>query len=270
MSTSPDLNAPAIRVGARKPSLVPREVRALLERGGASVNHMEQMAIDMGVLLENAFPALAKEADRLRAGGLVTKMRTGGALLFEAFGERAWAVSLGHESDSVRGWGAMAVGACPSLSLATRLTLIEPFADDPHFAVREWAWLAMRPAVIAEPCDTLALLQPWTSHSSFRRRRFASEATRPRGVWSAHIPLLKEQPELASPLLTALRLDSSVYVQNSVGNWLNDASKSTPAWVQTTCEAWLAESAAPQTQRICARGMRTLNRSARVTSQPTD
>jgi 3-methyladenine DNA glycosylase AlkC len=235
-----------------------------------SANHMEQMAIDMGALLVNAFPGLAKEADRLREGGLVTKMRTGGVLLFEAFGEDAWDVSLDHESDSIRGWGAMAIGACPSLSLATRLSLIKPFADDPHFAVREWAWLAVRPRVIAEPRNALGLLQPWTSRSSSRLRRFASEATRPRGVWSAHIPLLKEQPQLAAPLLEALRIDSSAYVQNSVGNWLNDASKSTPTWVRATCEAWLAESPESSTQRICTRALRTLNRSARATSQRAD
>src|ERR1051326_3160737 len=140
------------RIGARKPSLVSKEVRNLLEQGAPSVNHMEQMAMDMGTLLANTFPELAAKSSRLQ-GGLVTKMRAAGTILFDAFEDEAWTLSLGYESDSIRGWGAMAVGASPDLSLAARLTLIEPFADDQHFAVRECGWLALRPSIAAQPLD---------------------------------------------------------------------------------------------------------------------
>lgn len=258
MSAAQEPRIPPRRIGARSPERVPPDVRELLEGGEPSVNHMEQMAIDMGALLVNVFPDLAAEADRLREGGLVQKMRAGGTLLFEAYGEDAWSVVRTHESDSVRGWGAMALGACPSLSLPQRLTSIATFADDPHFAVREWAWLALRPSVIAQPELAVERLVAWTSSPSARIRRFASEATRPRGVWSAHIPLLKEQPEIAAELLCDLRADPSRYVQNSVGNWLNDASKSRPEWVSATCETWLADSDAAATRSICRRGLRTI------------
>jgi 3-methyladenine DNA glycosylase AlkC len=246
------------RVGARAPSLVPAEIRLRLEHGEPSVNHMEQIAMDMGTLLETAFPALAGEAGRLRSGGLVTKMRAGGLLLFEALGEEAWTVARASESDSVRGWGAMAIAACPGLSLAGRLEQLRGFADDPHFAVREWAWLAARPAVVGDPERALGLLGGWTGSDSPRVRRFASEATRPRGVWSAHIPILKSQPELGLPLLLPLKSDPSRYVQDSVANWLNDASKSRPDWVEATCGAWLEKGCHAATDRICRRGMRSL------------
>lgn len=248
----------AERKGARRPDLVPAEVRELLAGGGVSVNHMEQIAFDMGALLCHAFPNLSEQADRLRCGGLVGKMRTGGEVLHESYGHAAWSLASSHASDTVRGWGVMALAACETLSLDALIESVKPFADDPHFAVREWAWLAVRPRVIAEPGRSIELLLKSTRSPSPRIRRFASEATRPRGVWSAHIPPLKEQPELAEGILLPLRDDGSRYVQDSVGNWLNDASKSRPDWVERICTIWLDESRSDATRRICRRGMRTL------------
>lgn len=247
------------RVGARAPGLVPAEIRIRLEHGEPSANHMEQIAIDMGALLETAFPSLAGEADRLRSGGLVTKMRTGGRLLFEALGEEAWTVARASESDSVRGWGAMAIGWAPDLDLDERLRLMRPYADDPHFAVREWAWLSLRPHVATAPDVAIAKLEPWTGEGSDRLRRFATEATRPRGVWSQHIAVLKAEPELGLPLLLPLSSDPSRYVQDSVANWLNDASKSRPEWVEQMCSEW-GRAASPITARICKRACRSLGR----------
>jgi len=255
-------------VGARRPDLVPPDVCALLEEGGVSVNHMEQMAFDMGILLGTAFPDLADRAPRLRENGLVSKMRTGGEVLFEAYGREAWTLAATHQSDTVRGWAVMAVSACRDLSLAERLAATEPFADDPHFAVREWAWLAVRPFVIERPDIAIDQLAAWTHSDSPRIRRFASEVTRPRGVWSAHVPLLKRTPEMATGLLSALSEDPSRYVQNSVGNWLNDASKSRPDWVESLCGSWLESSHSAATQAICRRAMRTIERDrARMTDE---
>jgi 3-methyladenine DNA glycosylase AlkC len=155
----------------------------------------------------------------------------------------------------------MAIAACPDLSLGERLAHLSPFADDPHFAVREWAWLSFRPTVAAELGGAIGVLRRWTAETSPNLRRFASEATRPRGVWSVHILALKQEPALGLPILSPLRADGSRYVQDSVANWLNDASKSRPQWVAEICANWAA-TGDPHTERICRRAMRTLARAA--------
>lgn len=90
-------------------------------------------------------------------------------------------------------------------------------------------------------------------------RRFASEALRPRGVWAAHIPALKQQPELGEPILHPLRADPSQYVQDSVANWINDAAKTRPDWAIELCAQWAAESDSAATTRIMKRALRSVD-----------
>jgi 3-methyladenine DNA glycosylase AlkC len=220
---------------------------------------MEQIALDMGALLANEFPQARDRAEELRNHGLVLKMRTAGQILLEEIGLDGALEVVGRSSDSVRGWGAMAVGATPGLALVRRLELIRPFADDPHFAVREWAWLSLRVHVTADLSSAIGHLYDWTQEDSPWLRRFPVEVTRPRGVWSSHIARLKAQPELGEPLLEPLRADDARYVQDSVANWINDASRTAPTWALALCQRWL-DSPAPATERICRRALRTLER----------
>ena len=90
-------------------------------------------------------------------------------------------------------------------------------------------------------------------------RRFASEALRPRGVWAAHIPTLKQQPERGEPILHPLRADPSQYVQDSVANWINDASKTRPDWAIALCKRWVAENDNAATARIVKRALRSVD-----------
>lgn len=89
-----------------------------------------------------------------------------------------------------------------------------PLADDPHFGVREWSWMAIRPHLAADLDTAIALLSGWTVDSSDRICRFASEVIRPRGVWCAHISALKSTPKSRFPLLSRCGADPATYVQD--------------------------------------------------------
>ena len=53
--------------------------------------------------------------------------------------------------------------------------------------------------------------------------------------------------------LEKLKADKSKYVQGSVGNWLNDASKSKPEFVIELCKKWKSESLSVETEKIIKR-----------------
>ncbi len=164
-----------------------------------------------------------------------------------------------HVSDLARQWAALAAGLRQGLTLEERLQLVRPFASDHHFGVREIAWISVRNAVSTDVVQALELLQPWTLETDANLRRFASEITRPRGVWCSHLVLLKNNPALGYALIQELRADPSRYVQDSVGNWLNDAAKSRPDWVSELCREWLLDSDCKPTRYICLRGMRSMS-----------
>ena len=234
---------------------------ALLNGGSvASATLTEGLAVDFAQLLAAAVPDLgAVRLERMRAqaaAGITKRMVLAAQLLLEADADLA--VLQAHPSDTVRGWTCFVIAAQAGWTLAQQLAAMRPLADDGHFGVREWAWLALRPHLAEHLPDAIALLAPWTADPSQRVRRFACEALRPRGVWCAHIAQLKEQPQLALPLLQPLRADPAVYVQDSVANWLNDAAKRQPDWVRSLCAQWLLESPNAATQRICKRAQRSL------------
>jgi len=84
------------------------------------------------------------------------------------------------------------------------------------------------------------------------------EVIRPRGVWAKHIEDLKQNPSKALPILNQLKSDPSKYVQDSVGNWLNDASKTQPDFVMMLCEKGSKESDTKETSKIIKKAKRTI------------
>lgn len=162
-----------------------------------------------------------------------------------------------HPSDVARCWAAQWI-AFAALPLPAKLEATFRFAADPHFNVREMAWMAVRDEIAGAVDEAVRLLQPWATHPDPSIRRFASEATRPRGVWCAQIEALKAEPWRGLPLLQPLRADPSRYVQNSVANWLNDAAKSQPGWVQEVCAGWSRGRVPRETAYIVRRALRSI------------
>jgi 3-methyladenine DNA glycosylase AlkC len=223
-----------------------------LSRGEVPARNLsEALSVDFSILLATLAP---KKSQPDWDKGIVKRMQQAAALLGPQEAQRL----SESPSDTVRGIACYAAMLDAKLSLPRRLAKLKPFAADPHFGVREWAWLAFRPYFLAEVEASIELLTPFTASKDENIRRFATESTRPRGVWCAHCDTLKRTPALALPILEPLQSDPAKYVQDSVANWLNDASKSQPSWVKSVCQRWLAASPTKATQRIATRAQRSI------------
>lgn len=263
------------RTGSTTTAGVPAEVRALLDAGLIeSVNLSEWLVVDQPKLLATVcaahdwsdwLPEFTAALERLKTPTTPKRLEAIGQIFATQVSARSYAGLVktlrSHPSDIVRGWGAYVVGRRVGLTLSERLTQIRPFAADGNMGVREVAWMAVRAPLAAELTAGIALLAAWTGEADANLRRFATEATRPRGVWCRHITALKEAPELGLPILEPLKADPAKYVRDSVANWLNDASKSRPTWVQELCDRWVTTSPGRETAAIVQRALRTLRNS---------
>jgi len=262
------------RKGAARIELIPPEVLEALNEGLVPTVHLNEfLALDLPRLARKVAgqlgidPQAERLADTLAMLGAFPKVKrhehVARALydITEAREDRdAIAHALAnHPSDIARCWAAQWV-MFARMPLAAKLAAVRRFAADPHFGVREMAWMAVRDEVAGEVDAAVQLLLPWARDADPNLRRFACELTRPRGVWCAHIEPLKREPWRGLPLLEPLRSDASRYVQDSVANWLNDASKTQPEWVEATCARWERESPTRQTQYIARRARRSMPR----------
>jgi 3-methyladenine DNA glycosylase AlkC len=264
------------RKGAARIALIPPEVLQALNAGlMPTVNLNEFLALDLAQLTRSVARHVGLPADAERIADTlamldafkpVKRHEHVARALYDMTEPRpdrdAIAHSLAtHPSDVARSWATQWITFSP-MALGDKLHSARRFAADPHFGVREMAWMAVRDEVAGAVDEAVALLYPWVRDADANIRRFASELTRPRGVWCAPIEALKAQPWRALPLLEPLKADPSRYVQNSVANWLNDASKTQPEWVDEVCRGWLAQSQAAATGYIVRRALRTIAASA--------
>lgn len=219
-------------------------------------NLMESLAVDIKILMNHVLPAF-KFPEVPTSLGITKKYRLIAAELHKQFSFSIFASFKIHASDTIRALACCLLSEQP-FSFAEKLALVRPLADDHNSGVREWAWMSMREDCTAAIEHSIALLIPWTAAPSCNIRRFASELTRPRGVWCKHINVLRQQPWIGLPILLPLRSDPAKYVQLSVGNWLNDAGKDHAKWVQNLCVEWTQTSRTKDTDKICKRAMRNL------------
>lgn len=251
---------------------VPPLVLADLSAGRCeTVNLMEWLATDMTVLARTVAAELRDEAvsEALRSAsvlmpglGVTQRLLIAGAAVARSteISGPAFRRLAEHRSDIVRQWACYAVNdAGLALGLDVRLARTLEFAADPNMSVRETAWMAFRPHLAADIERGLMLLEPVSRHEDGSIRRFAVEVTRPRSVWGAHLESLKRNPGAALELLENVKTDPSRYVQLAAGNWLNDASKTRPDWVEELCARWSTDESAP-TRHIIRRGLRSLSR----------
>lgn len=262
------------RKGARSMAEIPADILAQLNFGAIeTANLVEWLAVDQRLLLANVLEGWNRAnwlepilfgVDSLPKQTVNTVNEAIGKGLYAQMMERGdFAVRnqlQEHPSDFVRCWAALMEAQDFHGSMAELLERIKPFASDAHFGVREIAWLSIRNRIILHLEESIAVLAAWALSDDAGIRRFASEATRPRGVWCAHIEVLKANPALALPILEPLNSDPSKYVQDSVANWLNDASKTQPDFVRDICAQWTAKSDAKATVYIVKRALRTLEK----------
>jgi 3-methyladenine DNA glycosylase AlkC len=254
------------RIGASSKETVDRSVLQQLNEGVLQTATLSEcLSVDFVVLMANVFPEIKPGAiDRMKEVeglGITKRMLFAATILSENLDPKKLNLLSQHPSDTVRGWSAYGIALDSSASLETQLTRIRPFANDDHFGVREWAWLALRPAIAKEITHSIQLLLPWAIDDSANVRRFAIEVTRPRGVWSKHISALKTSPNLGEELLDRVMEDPSRYVQDSTANWLNDASKSCSDWVIHYCEKWQNKSDSQALSYITRRALRSISAS---------
>ncbi|WP_414562073.1 MULTISPECIES: DNA alkylation repair protein [unclassified Anabaena] len=263
-----------LRKGARKRSEIPDEVLQSLNQGKIeTVNLVEWLAIDMSVLLKNILMELdLADVHRLHITsamiqnvGIIKRLQGIGEALFHVLKECDNRLSVfeflaNHPSDMVRDWACFTVAADKFLSLPERLQATRRFAGDGNMSVRECAWESLRSYLVEDLEYSLNLLLPWVKDPDLNIRRCAVEATRPCGVWCKHILALKEHPEPGLIILEEVRSDASNYVQRSVANWLNDASKTRPDWVINVCDRWQKESPTQATNWIVKHATRTLSK----------
>jgi len=264
------------RKGAFRIALIPPEVLEALNDGLLeTVNLNEFMALELPRLARSVAGHIGLDAASERLGDTFAMlpafkpMQRHGHIaraLYDLTAEHPERDAVAHRlathpSDVARCWATQWI-PMSGLPLLEQLEATRRFAADSHFGVREMAWMAVRDATIRSLDEALDLLRPWVRDRDPNIRRFASELTRPRGVWCAQIERLKAEPWMGIALLEPLRADPSRYVQNSVANWLNDASRTQPAWVEETCARWRLESDVPETHYIVRRALRTLSKQA--------
>ena len=264
------------RKGARKVQDIPKEVLKLLNVGKIeTANLTEWLAIDHLKLIQTNFAeiGISEEnvnliSEKIKAQKKPSTMNTiklVGSTLYELYSDNKKFDSIfdklsSHLSDSIRCYAPYFKSLNQNLSISEKLNQSEKLIADNHFGVREVVWMALRPEIDKNLEQSIEILSDWTKSENENIRRFTTESTRPRGVWCKHIEQLKENPEIALPILRNLKSDESKYVQDSVGNWLNDASKSKPNFVIELCDKWRKESSTKETEKIIKRARRTIDK----------
>ena len=155
---------------------------------------MSSLARNVAVQLtsDRLSSALCQAASEMEQQTITTRLAVAGRAIAETgvdFQGPDFKLLAGHRSDLVRQWACYSVNyPQEKTQLPDRLSLTLPFAVDPNMTVREAAWMAFRPHILANVAEGIAVLEPLTRDPNAYVRRFAIEATRPRSVSGGSIP----------------------------------------------------------------------------------
>jgi len=116
--------------------------------------------------------------------------------------------------------------------------------------------MAVRPFILKYEERMMEQMLLWSKHENAHIRRLASEGCRPALPWAIALPKFKKDPAPILPILTQLKADKSEYVRKSVGNNLNDISKTCPDIVIKIAREWYGDN--DHTNWIIKHGCRTL------------
>lgn len=256
------------RKGAKSQKDVSNLILEQLNKGLIeSVNLTEWLCVDHISLIKNVLPIEYQEycinrVQTLTSKSVMSMIRSIGEVLCtnckQRNDENLFNRLKIHKSDSVRCWAAYIIGSDEELSLDEKLDMIQPFAADSHFGVREISWMAVREDINKNIEMAISILEIWSKNNNPNIRRFSSESIRPNGVWCKKIDALKANPNMALPILENLKSDTSKHVQDSVANWLNDAAKTQPEFVIELCKRWEQDSTAKATTYIVRRALRSV------------
>lgn len=96
----------------------------------------------------------------------------------------------------------------------------------------------IRPYLRKYPRQAFAKLQQLSRDKDWRRRRLASEGSRPRLPWGMGLPDLVRDPSPALPILHRLHDDAHDSVRRSVANHLNDIARDHPELAVDIAGQW--------------------------------
>jgi len=235
------MNTVVERKGYSKRADIPKGLMDRLSYGKEESKTLAEItAIDMSLLMSKHFPLLTKkDLVYFDSGvGILKKMKHAAQLVSDQYGYAYHKELLKRvNSDTLRGIGSFMVGANDTLSPKQKVKAVTTYAKDAHFGVREWAWMAIRDDIASDFESYYDVILGLSKNKHEYIKRFSVESIRPRGVWATHIAELKEDPSVAEEVIENLFFENSKYINDSVGNWLNDAAKDHPAWVSKKCKA---------------------------------
>lgn len=138
--------------------------------------------------------------------------------------------------------------------LAEPTTALETLADMTlHFS----AEFAVRPYILHHRELAWSYIEAWAADPDWRRRRLASEGSRPRLPWGMRLKPFIDDPAPVVRLLDGLHGDPHEATRRSVANNLNDIAKDHPDLAAKTARRWHAQGGEASAWTV-KHGLRTL------------